>query len=77
MNEEDFSQSAEISTNSRGGDLISGGNQFCRMSELFVPHSRISILKVFKIQIRHHSLHFDVFSLIQEYLFKSPEISTN
>ena len=27
MNEEDFSQSAEISTNSRGGDLISGGRE--------------------------------------------------
>ena len=77
MNEEDFSQSAEISTNSRGGDIISGGSQSCRMSEVFGPHSRISILKVFKIKIRHHSLHFNVFSLIQEYLFKSPEISTN
>ena len=29
------------------GDLISGGNQFCRMSELFVPPFCISILKFF------------------------------
>ena len=29
------------------GDLISGGNQFCRMSELFGPPFSISILKVF------------------------------
>ena len=29
------------------GDLISGGNQFCRRSELFGPPFCISILKVF------------------------------
>ena len=28
------------------GDLISGGNQFCRMSELFCPPICISIVKV-------------------------------
>ena len=59
------------------GDLISGGNQFCRMSELFGPPSCISILKVFQTEILHHSLHFNVFCMIQEYFFKSPEISTN
>ena len=59
------------------GDLISGGNQFCRMSELFGPPSCISILKVFQTQILHHSLHFNVLCLIQEYFCKSPEISTN
>ena len=59
------------------GDLISGGNQFCRMSELFGPPSCISILKVFQTQILHHSLHFNVFCMIQEYFSKSPEISTN
>ena len=58
-------------------DLISGGNQFCRMSELFGPPSCISILKVFQTQILHHSLHFNVFCIIQEYFSKSPEISTN
>ena len=59
------------------GDLISGWNQFCRMSELFGPPSCISILKVFQTQILHHSLHFNVFCRIQEYFSQSPEISTN
>ena len=59
------------------GDLISGGNQFCRMSKLFGPPSCISVLKVFQTQILHHSLHFNVFCMIQEYFSKSPEISTN
>ena len=59
------------------GDLISVGNQFFRMSELFGPPSCISILKVFQTQILHHSLHFNVFCMIQEYFSKSPEISTN
>ena len=59
------------------GDLISVGNQFCRMSELFGPPSCISILKVFQTQILHHSLHFNVFCMIQEYFSKSPEISSN
>ena len=58
-------------------DLISRGNQFCRMPELFVPPSCISILKVFQTQILHHSLHFNVFCMIQEHFSKSPEISTN
>ena len=30
----------------KGGDLISGGNQFCRMSELFGPPFGISIFKL-------------------------------
>ena len=38
------------------GDLISGGNQFCRKSELFGPPFCISILKVLWIQIHLHSL---------------------
>ena len=59
------------------GDLISGGNQFCRMSELFGPCSCILILKVLQTQILHHLLLFDVFCKIQEYFSKSPEISTN
>ena len=59
------------------GDIISGGNQFCRMSELFCPTSCIWILKVFQTQILHHSLHFIVFCMIQEYFSKCPEISTN
>ena len=59
------------------GDLISGGNEFCRMSDLFGPLFGISILKVLLTQILHHSLHFSVFCMIQEYSCKSPEICTN
>ena len=61
----------------KSGDLISGRNQFWRMSELFGPPSCISILKVFQTQILHHSLYFNVFCMIQEYFSMSPEISTN
>ena len=61
----------------RRGHLISVGNQFCRMPELFGPPSCISILKVLMTQSLHHSLHFNVLSMIQEYFSKSCEISTN
>ena len=37
------------------GNLISGENQFCRKSELFGPLFGISILKVLRTQIFHHS----------------------
>ena len=59
------------------GDLISGGNQFCRMSELFGPPFCISILKVLWTQILRHSLDFNAFCMIQEYFSQSLEISTN
>ena len=59
------------------GDLISGGNQFCRMSELFGPPFCISILKVLWTQIHRHSLDFNTFSMIEEYFFQSLEISSN
>ena len=59
------------------GHLISGGNQFCRMSELSGPHFCISILKVLWTQIHRHSLDFNAFFMIQEYFFQSPQISTN
>ena len=49
------------------GDLISKGNQFCRMSELSGPPFCISILKVLWTQILHRSLRFNVFCMIQEY----------
>ena len=49
------------------GDLISGGNQFCRKSELFGPPFCISILKVLQTQILRHSLDFNAFCMIQEY----------
>ena len=40
-------------------DLISGGNQFCRMAELFGPSFCICILKVSTTQILCHSLDFN------------------
>ena len=58
------------------GHLISGVNQFCR-SQLFAPPFCISILKVLWTQIHPHSLDFNAFCMIQEYLSQSPEISTN
>ena len=58
-------------------DLISGGNQFCRKSELFGPPFCISILKVLWTQFLCHSLHFNAFCMIQEYFSQSFEISTN
>ena len=59
------------------GDLISGGNQFCRMSELFGPTFCISILKVLWTQILRHSLDFSHFCINLEYFSQSPEISGN
>ena len=59
------------------GDLIFGGNQFCRKSELFGPSFCTWILKVFQTQIHLHSLDFNAFCIIQEYFCQSPEISTN
>ena len=59
------------------GDLISGGNQFCRKSELFGPTFCISILKVLSTQFLRHSLDFNAFCLIQEYFSQSFEICTN
>ena len=59
------------------GDLISGGNQFCRMSELFGPPFCISILRVLWTQILRHSLDFSPFFMNQENFSQSLEISTN
>ena len=59
------------------GDLISGGNQFCRMSELFGPPFCIWILKVLWTQILRHSLDFSPFCMNEEDFSQSPEISTN
>ena len=59
------------------GDLISGRNQFCRMSELFGPPFCISILKVLLTQILCRSLHFSPFCMNQEGFSQSPEISAN
>ena len=50
----------------KSGDLTSGGNQFCRNSELFGPSFCILILKVLLTQILRHSLNFNAFCMIQE-----------
>ena len=55
-------------------DLISGVNQFCRISELFGPPFCISILKVLWIQILGHSLDFSPFCMNEEDFSQSPEI---
>ena len=62
---------------SKSGDLISGGNQFCRILELLGPLFCISILKVFQTQIPRHSIRFNAFCMIQQYFSQSPESSTN
>ena len=59
------------------GDLISGGNQFCRKSELFAPPFRSSLLKGLLTQILHHSLDFNSFRMIREYFSQSFEVSRN
>ena len=71
-----FSESSHFYKLGRG-DLISGGNQFCRKSELFGPFFCISILKVLWTQIFCHSLDFNAFCVIQEYFSQSLEISKN
>ena len=61
----------------KNGDLISGGNQLCRISELFGPPFCISILKVLWTQILHHSLDFSPFCMNQEDFLQAPVISAN
>ena len=58
-------------------DLISGENQFCRMSDLFCPPFCISILKVFETQILRHSLDFNAFCMIQQYFSEGFQICKN
>ena len=58
-------------------DLISGGNQFCRMSELFCPPFCIWILKGLWTEILCHSLDFSPFCMNEEDFSRSPQISTN
>ena len=48
------------------GNLISGGYQFWRNSELFCPPFCISILKVLWSQILRHLLDFNAFCIVQE-----------
>ena len=59
------------------GDLISGGNQFFRMSKLYGSPFCIQILKVLWTRIPLHSLDFSPFCMNEEDFSQSPEISTN
>ena len=58
-------------------DLISVGDQFCRMSELFGSHFCISISKVFHTKSLYCSLHLNVFCMSQKYFSQRIEISRN
>ena len=58
-------------------DLISGGNQFCRLSELFRPPFCISISKLLWTQILCDSLDFNTLCNIQKNIRQTFEISTN
>ena len=71
-----FSKSGNICI-LKTGNLIFLETQFCRKSELFGPPFFISILNVLWTQILCHSLDFNAFCMIQEYLSQSLEISTN
>ena len=62
---------------SKRRELIFGGNQFCRKSELFAPPFRSSLLKGLLTQILHHSLDFNSFRMIREYFSQSFEVSRN
>ena len=69
----------KISSNQREKGVISWGNQFYRTTELFGPPSVFQLLKfkgpnfsvICQISIyflrNRHSLHFDIFYMIQEY----------
>ena len=59
------------------GDLISWGEQFFRMAQLFGLLFCISILKVLKTQIVGCSFDLNVFFIIQEYFSQSLEDFTN
>ena len=52
-----------------------GRNQFCRVGELSGPPFGISILKVLRTQILHHSLDFNAFCVIEDYCFQTFKIS--
>ena len=61
----------------KSGVLISGGNQFCRKSELFGTPFIISNLKLSRTQILRHSLDFNAFCMIQEKFCQKFQISRN
>ena len=59
------------------GDLIYGGNQLCRKSELFGHPFCISNLKDLWTLIVRHSLDLSAFCMIEKYFSQSLNISTN
>ena len=59
------------------GNLISGGNEFRRKSELFGAPFCITIVQILWNQILSHSLDFNAFCMIKEYLSQAFEISTD
>ena len=59
------------------GNLIFGGNQFCRRSELFGHPFCISILNFLWTQIHLHPLDFNAFCENQEYFSESLEMNRN
>ena len=59
------------------GVLLSGGNQYRRMSELFGLPFRILVLKVLWTKILPHSLEFSSFCMNKEGFSHSPEVSPN
>ena len=59
------------------GELIFGGNQFCRKSELLGSPFFISSLKVLWTQIFRDSVDFNAFCMTEEHFSQSFEISTN
>ena len=58
-------------------DLISGGNQLRRKSELFGLLFCISMLKVLNTKFLCHSLDFNAFYMIQEYFSEGLQVCTN
>ena len=58
-------------------DLLSGGNQFHRKSELFGASFCITVFKVFYTKILRHSLDFNAFCMIRKYFSQSHQIPTN
>ena len=59
------------------GDQISGGDQFCRNSELFCPRFCICISKLLVTQILCNLLDIDAFCMIQKDFGETSEISRN
>ena len=59
------------------GDLISGGNQFCRSTELFGSPYCILIWKIWRTQDLLHSLDFNALYLTQQHFSQILKISSN